>query len=749
MAWISVKDFALMKGVSERAVRKAISNGKYEIREVAHPSRKDQVSYEIWTAEPESAELRNCGTKKCGTAEPTPVTVNNPDIDNQKAIDYPDTLHQEETRQDGDAIDERSSHGPFTPEIAGSNPAGVANYSMPPNSSDAAIKESLIVQPDQTILPEVPQNRPVQTTVLAPASGEIVNLPDLRPRIHEVPRQYQQLVDARVAIVKAALDSGDIKTWQQSLAAGLVCVTQASVIGKPVSLRTLYRWIEQFKSDGALGLCPGYSHDSGRGRAVPQHVQDRVLAILLNPNKVMIGTAIRTVQAFYKMQKREIGCSTRTITRWIEEWKQQNLAQWTLAREGMKAFRETVNKTILRDWTITNVGDAWVSDGHTVEVMIIDPRDGKAKKFEVVAWLDAASRMPVGASINLTENTEAIQISFRNACLFTGYKPLCVYVDNGKAYKSKYFSGSKMSPDDIEAQIDGVFARLGVSVINSQPYNAKAKIIERWWLSLQEQVERLLAGFTGANTQDKPATMKRDEKYLKSRFAHKALTIEEFKQVFEFWSLEIYAQQPHPDFKDKTRMEVFQEGSALIPTERRISPEELNWMLLVIDHKRISNQGITLNKTIYWHDELVAYVGRDLIVRWDAWDLRSILVYDEKDRFICQAPMRRFQDPLVKLRGEDGVSKRELDRELKEIRAIEKKAKQSTDAILERIASATDDMVKIPTTDQGLLDQAPLMPALKGNNDIEFEKVAAPAEPEPNKPKNNKLKEHLKNLGIE
>ena len=252
MAWISVKDFALMKGVSERAVRKAISNGKYEIREVAHPSRKDQVSYEIWTAEPESAELRNCGTKKCGTAEPksaelrnqkvrncgtaepksaelrncgtkkcgtaepTPVTVNNPDIDNQKAIDYPDTLHQEETRQDGDAIDERSSHGPFTPEIAGSNPAGVANYSMPPNSSDAAIKESLIVQPDQTILPEVPQNRPVQTTVLAPDSGEVANLPDLRPRIHEVPLKYKQLVDAKVSIVTAAMAAGDLDAFHNS-----------------------------------------------------------------------------------------------------------------------------------------------------------------------------------------------------------------------------------------------------------------------------------------------------------------------------------------------------------------------------------------------------------------------------------------------------------------------------------------------------------------------------------------------------
>lgn len=650
--------------------------------------------------------------------------------------------------QNGDAIDERSSHGPFTPEIAGSNPAGVANYSTGSNSS--SVKDSLTVQPDQTFLPEVPQNRPVQTTVLAPDSGEVANLPDLRPRIHEVPLKYKQLVDAKVSIVTAAMAAGDLDAFHNSLSQGLICETQVQAVGKVPSSRTLYRWIREYKSDGALALCPGYSVESGRGRKVPLEVQNMLLKILLHPNQVMVGTAISHVKHHYKrVLKRELDCSSRTMMRWVEDWRRDHLQEWTMTREGMKAYREKVNKTILRDWTTTAVGDAWVSDGHTVEVMLEDPRDGKPKKFELVVWMDCASRMPLGASLNLTENTEAIQLSFRNACRFAEFKPLAVYIDNGKAYKSKYFSGKAKSAEDIEIEMAGVFGRLGIETINSQPYNAKAKIIERWWLSLQEQVERMMSGWYGSNAMAKPATLKRDEKYLKSQFQHKALTVDQFKDAFEYWALEIYGQQEHPDYAGKTRLEVFQEGKALIPAERMINLEELNWMLMVIERKKITSQGVKLNKAYYWHKNLVGYVGRELIVRWDYWDVTSINIYDERDKFLCQAPMRRFQEPLVKLRGEDGVSKRELDRELKEIRGIEKKAKAATDAILERIASATDDMIQIGGTDQHLLDQAPLMPALKGNNDIDFEGVAAPADPEPKPKKNNKLSETLKNLGIE
>lgn len=380
----------------------------------------------------------------------------------------------------------------------------------------------------------------------------------------------------------------------------------------------------------------------------------------------------------------------------------------------MKAFREKVNKTVLRDWTLAEVGDCLVSDGHTVEVMLIDPRDGKEKKFQILGWIDAASRMPVGFHINLTENTESIQLSFRNAILFTRWLPRVAYTDNGKAYKSKYMSGSMKSGEEIEIELQGLFGRLGVETIHSLPYNAKAKVIERMWLSMQEELERFMSGWTGSNALAKPVTMKRDEKFIRRTFRRRALTVDEFKAFVEYWAINIYGQGEHPDNPGKTRLEVFHEGSARVAAERRISPEDLNWMLLAIERKRVTNQGITINKATYWHEALVQYVGRDLIVRTDYWDVRSILVYDERDAFICQAPLRRLQDPLVKLRDDD-TSRRALDRELAEIGRVEKRARAAANEQLKRVSDATVGMYEgLPAeTRTAMLETAPLIPELK------------------------------------
>jgi hypothetical protein len=185
----------------------------------------------------------------------------------------------------------------------------------------------------------------------------------------------------------------------------------------------------------------------------------------------------------------------------------------------------------------------------------------------------------------------------------------------------------------------------------------------------------------------------------------------------------------------------------------------LNWLMLVIDHKRVSNQGITLNKAVYWSEEMVRFVGRDVIVRWDYWDIRSILVYDEHDRFICQAPRRMLQDPLVKLRADD-ISKRALDQEIGRIRRLEKKQRVEADAILERVSDVSEDLrvAQDIRPAVGLMDSTPLIPEFRKPKDLDdaCRELADVPEPAMENPKTAaeleaeaELKRKLKMIGIE
>jgi len=579
---------------------------------------------------------------------------------------------------------------------------------------------------------------------------------DLRPRRAEVPERYRAMVEARVAVVSevSGLKGAELRKWVELYNLGMISGGTLRVTGQ-LAVRTVYRWVKQYQDDGAAALVPGYEKGSG-GRKIPVDDQNKLLALLLHPNRVRVTTAVNVIADWYRIHRREMGYSVKTAVRWCEDWRKEHLAQWTLARGGVKQFQETINKTIIRDWDLVEVGDAWMSDGHTLEVMIIDPRDGKARKHEIIVWFDCRSRMPVGASINITENTEGIQIAFRNAALWTGYVPLAVYIDNAKAYVSKYFTGENsgkgrkgltregterhgkelrmaagalresaptdgqmelmqriggadVSAEDIDMTMQGVYGRLGVKVINSMPYNAKAKHIERWWQSLQEEVERFMTGWTGSSPADKPATMLRNEKYMQQRFPHQAVTVEQFKQIFEHWAVERYGKREHRGLGGRTPLEVFIEGSERIDESRRISADQLNYLMLAIDQKRVTNQGIRVNGVIYWDVALVHHVKSDVRVRWDYWDVRSVLVYDENDRFICQAGARKLQHPLVRL-SDDPQTVRELVAELKQIKGVERDARQAVAETQKRIGSALDEVLALPETKASLIQEQRLIP---------------------------------------
>ena len=75
----------------------------------------------------------------------------------------------------------------------------------------------------------------------------------------------------------------------------------------------------------------------------------------------------------------------------------------------------------------------------------------------------------VGYEIMLTENTQCIVSALRNSIINLGKIPKYIYQDNGKAFKSKYFT-------EKETCIEGLFIKLGITPIYALSYNAKAKV---------------------------------------------------------------------------------------------------------------------------------------------------------------------------------------------------------------------------------------------------------------------------------
>ena len=86
--------------------------------------------------------------------------------------------------------------------------------------------------------------------------------------------------------------------------------------------------------------------------------------------------------------------------------------------------------------------------------------------------------------------------------------PLITYQDNGAAFRAKFFTA-----DFEECGINGLFANLEIVPVFANPYNARAKLIERFFREFQDSFERLLPSFVGSSINDKPAYMLKKRAY--------------------------------------------------------------------------------------------------------------------------------------------------------------------------------------------------------------------------------------------
>jgi hypothetical protein len=282
--------------------------------------------------------------------------------------------------------------------------------------------------------------------------------------------------------------------------------------------RSLRKWIDLYlETNRNMFSLIHKSRSQNKGRKVTYLEQHFLLKLLLTPQKVKIYTAVTTIKAYARMGALESPSSVPTLVRWCDDWVSNNKAVWTQARLGSKAVAEDIVKTIHRDNSLLNVGDVWVADGHTLAFDIINPKTGKAQRMTMIMVMDWASRYPVGASLAFTEDSQHIQLAFRNGFLNWGALPKYVYLDNGKAFRSKLFN-EKWQEHDLSSDLAGIFPRLGIQVAFAESYNAKAKIIERFFKTFQEQFERFIGTFRGASIADKPATLMRNEKWARKMY---------------------------------------------------------------------------------------------------------------------------------------------------------------------------------------------------------------------------------------
>jgi len=427
-----------------------------------------------------------------------------------------------------------------------------------------------------------------------------------------------------------------------------------------VTWKTLDLW--QKELDKAEGDPYGLATKYGARRDIMMvsiRESEALMEFALHPNSLTYAEIVTYARKKLEAEGYPVRSSDATLARWVKKHSIENAYLHDLMRDGEKALNDRHIPALRRDRDKIEVGDKLVSDGHTFNFTMRDPISGKPKRMTLVLVFDFRSGMPVGWDFAASENTAVIASAYRRAIKTIGFVPRELYVDNGRAFNSRYFGKKERKAVNIfgEREFIGLFERLKpygfIECVNALPYHGQSKPIERYFGTMHE-FEKRMPTYLGNSIPNRVASDHRNEKIhrdLRERMTGGAIPeVTEVNMMLLEWIRE-YATTPATKsafYPGRTPLEVYEESIARVRhakdfEQRLISDQDLMFLMMAGEIRTVHNSKIRLFGREFYAPELFGYRSGEkrFVVRYDLLDTYGtdrVFVFDEYgETFLCEA----------------------------------------------------------------------------------------------------------------
>jgi len=451
-----------------------------------------------------------------------------------------------------------------------------------------------------------------------------------------------------------------------------------------LSWKTIESWKNKLKKScgNSLQLADRRGKKKGERSITPLQAQI-ILAFVRQPKgKSLPKSEIIRFSREIMRSKGIDNLSDATCRRFLDDWISVNYDEWIWWREGDKGLNDKVMFWTERDYDMINVGDILVADGHVLNFLILNPWTGKPQRMMLVLFFDMKSSMPCGWEIMPTENTASISSALRRSIIRLGMVPKIVYLDNGRAFKGQYFTGT----DFEQTELPGLYERIGIKLIVAKPYHGQSKTIERFFKTFGE-LERMSPSFIGQSIDTKPAHLNRGEK-LHRRINDKIIqgfvpTMIDSHRAIAAW-FDHYAareQGPNSHLAGQRPQELFDAGRG-----PGVDPVALRILMMKKEERKIYGRGVKVFDKGEWYYNPALY-GRNhkVYVRYDLQERDSVLIYDQRtDEFICEASRVDKVHPAARILGSEADVSR-LENQLEMIGSLKKQTVSHAIAMAEAV----------------------------------------------------------------
>ncbi len=419
--------------------------------------------------------------------------------------------------------------------------------------------------------------------------------------------------------------------------AGLTAAIGAASARHGIARTTCGAWVKLARSgerpDRLALLLPGHT---GRQAVAACHpdAYAYLKADWLRPEQPALTACYRRLEDAARRQGWAPIPSMKTLQRRIE--RELPRAAIVLARQGADAAR-ALYPAQTRDRSHFHAMQAVNVDGHKFDVFVRWP-DGEVARPLMVAFQDLATNLIVGHRVDRSENREAVRLAIGDMIETHGI-PEHVYLDNGRAFASKWISGRAANRYRFKIKEDeptGILTELGCTLHWTTPYSGQSKPIERAFRELAEEIAKH-PKCAGAYTGNRPDT--KPENYATS-----AVPIDVFEALV---AAEILRFNLRPNrrtraaggtlsFADLYRASMARDTTLV----RKATAAQRRLFLMAAEGVTAAprNGAITLMGNRYWSEELVEVAGRKVVARFDPQAMHAPLhVYTLDGRFVASA----------------------------------------------------------------------------------------------------------------
>lgn len=339
-----------------------------------------------------------------------------------------------------------------------------------------------------------------------------------------------------------------------------------------------------------------------------------------------------------------------------------NRNKWVYTRDGIQAARAMQERHLKRKRP-EFADQLWNVDGTTLQLGMMKGRDFR-KAWTIVVITDSYSDCIVGWAAGSTETQELVIRAMRMAIRRAGYGPSFVQFDNAKANTS--------------GQVSDLYNRLKTVGIPAEPYNGKAKHVERVIGRLEQGVLRHYGNFYGGNVTTRSQGSKANPDYIQQQIKSDSIPtdatvlLQQLQLAVEVYNnTEVKSRKATPaklyDTLDERRRVVPYLQLVSLFWIRRLDTVRYNkgGLKIEVDKERYEYEVQTEPGLV---DEafLEEHMGNSFIVRYDPDDLSAICLYDQDDHYVATATLKYEFSP-VPTKNEGSLLRAALDQRKRQI----------------------------------------------------------------------------------